>query len=49
MLIHLISFGMTPIYSKSVLKVYSTAASCYARPARFLSVVTPHGGHYEVV
>jgi hypothetical protein len=33
---------MTPIYSKSVPMVYSAAASCYVRPARFLSVVTPH-------
>jgi hypothetical protein len=31
---------MTLIYSQSVVMVYSTAASRYVRPARFLSIVT---------
>ena len=33
------TFGRTPIHSKSVLLVYSTATSRYVRPARFLSVL----------
>jgi hypothetical protein len=36
-----ITFRMIPIYSKSVLIVYSGAASRYVRPAKFLSVVPP--------
>ena len=33
---------MTHICSKSVLMVYSAVVSRYVRPARFLSVTTPH-------
>ena len=36
------TYGMTNIYSKSVLMVYSTTVSRCVRPAKFLGIVTPH-------
>jgi hypothetical protein len=50
-LIHLSRFHLwdDPYLFKVLLIVYSAATSCYVRTASFLSVVTPHGGHYGAV